>query len=240
VSGVVTRLKRTESPVLRHTLLRSRAFLHWLPRGHGARRRRVQRYLGSTEPPCLHFGAGGVRLPGWLDSDLISGDIYLDVTRPLPLPSQSVAYAFGEHVIEHIPEAAGVRLLGELRRVLRPGGVLRITTPDLRKIIALYFDENPVIDRESYARFLDRETGKRHERACQILNDYLRLWGHQYVYDEDDLRAKLLAAGFSKVERLEPGESEHESLRGLERHGGAEWVNRAEAMCLEASDAGRQ
>jgi predicted SAM-dependent methyltransferase len=232
---LVTRLKRTENPAARDLLLRTRGYLHYLPRGHVARRRTVARYLASQDEPRLQIGAGPVALAGWLNSDLISGDIYLDLARRLPLPSGTFAYVFGEHVIEHIPEATGTALLGELHRVLRPGGVLRLTTPDLRKIIAIYEDRNPVVERDEYARFLDEETGKRHERACQIFNDYLRLWGHRYIYDEEDLTAKLYAAGFGLVERRESGESEHALLRGLERHGGAEWVNRAEAMSLEAT-----
>jgi hypothetical protein len=35
------------------------------------------------------------------------------------------------------------------------------------------------------------------------------------------------------VERVEPGESRHERLRGLERHG-EPWVNRVEALTIEA------
>ena len=101
-------------------------------------------------------------------------------------------------------------------------------------MIAIYEDRNPVIDREAYTRWLGDLTGKRRERPCQVLNDYLRMWGHRYIYDEDDLAARLREAGFAHVRREEPGESSHEALRGLERHGGAEWVNRAEAMCLEA------
>jgi predicted SAM-dependent methyltransferase len=175
-----------------------------------------------------------VKLPGWLNSDLVSGDMHLDLARPLPLPDETFKYAFGEHVIEHISERAGMQLLRELYRVLRPGGVLRITTPDLRKIIAIYEDQNPVIDRDAYARFLDNMTGKRHERACQIFNDYMHLWGHLYVYDEEDLTAKLRLAGFDDVRRVEPGESCHEALRGIEHHGLA-WQNAAEAMCFEGT-----
>jgi 2-polyprenyl-3-methyl-5-hydroxy-6-metoxy-1,4-benzoquinol methylase len=63
-----------------------------------------------------------------LNSDLISGEIYLDLTRPLPLPDECFTYVFGEHVIEHIPEGVAVALLGELHRVLRPGGVLAAST----------------------------------------------------------------------------------------------------------------
>lgn len=235
MTGLITRLKRTESPILRDLLLRARGSAHWAAKGHLVRKRIVREYLASTDEPRLQIGTGPLSLPGWLNSDLISADVYLDVTRPLPLPDASFAYAFGEHLIEHVPEATGARLLRELHRVLRPGGVLRLTTPDLRKLVALYEDRNPVISREDYARFLDSETGKVHERGAQIFNDYLRLWGHRYVYDEEDLTAKLLAAGFVEVVREETGESRHEALRGLERHGGADWVNRAEAMCLEAT-----
>jgi hypothetical protein len=60
----------------------------------------------------------------------------------------------------------------------------------------------------------------------------MRAWGHRYVYDEEDLVAKLREAGFSPVERVEPGESSDPVLAGIERHG--DWVNDAEAMTLEA------
>ena len=234
---LVDRLKRTEDPAARLVLLRARGAAHRALRGHAVRSRAVERYLAAHAEPKLHFGAGPIELEGWLNSDLIAGDIHLDLERPLPLPDAAFSFAFGEHVIEHLPEQSGLRLLDELRRVLRPGGVLRLTTPDLRKLIALYEDRNPVISLADYRRFFDELTAKPHERACQVLNDYLRLWGHRYVYDQEDLTAKLAAAGFVEVTRREPGESEHPPLRDLERHGGADWVNQAEAMCLEATRA---
>jgi len=232
---LVERLKRTEDPVVRHLLLRSRGALHAATNGHLARRRTVARYLAATAEPRLQIGAGPVALPGWLDSDLINGPVHLDLERPLPLPDASFAYVFGEHVIEHLSEAAGVALLAELHRTLRPGGVLRLTTPDLAKIVALYEDSNPEISRDDYARYLESVTGKPSARPAQLLNNYLRLWGHRHVYDESDLVARLRAAGFVDVARREPGESPHTPLRGIERHGHAAWVNRAEAMCLEAT-----
>ncbi|MCP9489424.1 MAG: methyltransferase domain-containing protein [Solirubrobacteraceae bacterium MAG38_C4-C5] len=173
-----------------------------------------------------------------MDTDLIAGETYLDLERPLPFAARTFAFAFGEHVLEHLAERTATVLLCELRRVLRPGGVLRLTTPDLRKIVALYEDRNPVVALADYARFLDEQTAKPHERPCQVLNDYMRLWGHLWIYDEEDLNARLYAAGFERVTRHETGHSDHPSLRHLERHGGADWVNRAEAMCLEATVSG--
>jgi predicted SAM-dependent methyltransferase len=233
--GLVDRLKRVEDPAARELLLRTRGSLHWLARGHAVRRGIVSRYLSSTNEPRLQIGSGPNGLDGWLNSDLISGDIYLDLSRRLPLPDASFRYVFGEHVVEHLSEAAGERLLGELYRVLRPGGVLRLTTPDLRKIIAIYEDRNRVVGHDDYARFLGDLTGKPLERPGQVFNCYLRSWGHRYIYDEEDLGCKLRKQGFSSIERRDPGQSPYGPLRGIDRHGGAPWVNDAEAMCVEAT-----
>jgi predicted SAM-dependent methyltransferase len=231
----VVRLKRTERPVVRSVLLRGAGMLHAAATGHVVRRARVRRYLARQSEPRLQLGAGPHRLPGWLDTDLIAGPVHLDAARRLPLPDESFAYVFAEHVIEHLPEATGAALLRELHRVLRPGGVARLTTPDLRKVVALYEDRNPVVSRDEYAAYLTGQTGKPYDQPARLFNDFLRLWGHRHVYDEQDLTAKLHAAGFASVTRHEPGASDHSALRGIERHGDAGWVNAAEAMCLEAT-----
>ena len=232
---LVTKAKRTEDPVLRLLLLRAAGAAHYARRGHRIRRATVERYLAESEEPKLHFGAGPISLDGWLNCDLITGDVHVDLERPLPLPSGAFACAFGEHVIEHLDERAIPGLLRELHRVLRPGGVLRLTTPDLRKLIALYEDRNPEIGLERYSAWLSAQTGKDSTQPAQVFNDYMRLWGHRHVFDEPELKARLRAAGFESVERREPLASPHPALRGLERHGGEEWVNRAEAMTLEAT-----
>ena len=156
-----------------------------------------------------------------------------DATR-IPLRAGSVDGVISVEAAFHFSSRA--RFFSEVRRVLRPGGVARITTPDLKKLIAIYEDRNPAIDREGYARFMDEMTATRHDTGCQIFNDFMRLWGHEYVYDEEDLTLKLTRAGFGLIESWEPGESRHEALRGVEQHG-ADWENRAEAMCLDATVA---
>jgi predicted SAM-dependent methyltransferase len=234
VTSALTRLKRVEHPASRYLLLRGRGLLHYARRGHSVRRRIIEAYLAASDEPCLHFGAGPKRIEGWLNSDLIAGDVYLDLGRPLPFPDGGLAYMFGEHVFGCLSEPQAMAMLSEAHRVLRPGGVLRLTTPDLEKLIALYRDENPVVRRDDYIRYLEEETGKPARRRAQMLNDLLRLWSIRYTYDEEDLVAKLREAGFVEVQRVEPGESAHAALKGVERHGDP-WVNRAEALCIEAT-----
>lgn len=232
---LVRRLKGVESPAVREVLLVARGFLHWVVRGHVVRRRAIRRHLHGDAAPKLHLGSGSIHLDGWLNADLVAGDVYLNLKRRLPVPDGTFAFVFGEHVIEHLSEEAGQRLLREVHRVLRPGGVLRLTTPDLAKLVALYEDRNPVVERAAFASYLSAITDRSIARPAQVLNAELRLWGHRYVYDEQDLTARLRQARFSRIERRESGRSPHPELDGLERHGGEAWVNQAEAMALEAT-----
>ncbi|HKT04171.1 MAG TPA: methyltransferase domain-containing protein, partial [Rugosimonospora sp.] len=53
----------------------------------------------------------------------------LDAARPLPFRHESLAAVVMGDLIEHVYDP--LRLLGECRRVLRPGGALVVTTPNL-------------------------------------------------------------------------------------------------------------
>ena len=233
MSTLIDRAKRVESPIVRVAFLRGRGTAHMLAAGHVVRARRVREYLARDPEPALQVGGGPLDLPGWLNGDLIAGDVYLDLERRLPLPDARFAYAFGEHVIEHIAPRRVPRLLAELRRVLRPGGTLRLTTPDLAKLVAIYEDRSPDTSRAEYSAFVAQIVDRPGLLPAAMLNTAIRGWGHRHIYDEPELTALLLAAGFSGVERVEPGTSAHERLVGIERHG--KWVNRVEAMTLEST-----
>lgn len=213
---------------------RFRTATHQTLHGHLARRRAFRRYIAIQRSPRLQVGAGPNWIEGWFNTDILSGDAYLDITRKLPFRDSTFAYVFGEHVIEHVPLPIGMALLSEIRRVLKPGGVLRLTTPDLPKIIALYQDRNDAISLAEYTKWMDEITPHVHTTSCQVFNSFMHEWGHQYVYDEQDLTGRLFDAGFDSVVRRDPGESDHPLLRGIERHG-PDWENWAEAMCLEAT-----
>jgi len=55
-----------------------------------------------------------------------------------------------EHFIEHISFADAVKFLAEVRRLLKPGGTLRLSTPDLAIYAAAFFDPAQRFYQEHY------------------------------------------------------------------------------------------
>ena len=87
----------------------------------------------------LNWGCGLHPEPGWINSDLKSGpgiDVSVDIRDGLPLDDDSLDYVVSIHALPMISYPDLVPVLSELRRVLKPGGVLRLCLPDVEKGIA--------------------------------------------------------------------------------------------------------
>jgi len=89
----------------------------------------------------LHLGAGSSKLPGLLNCDLFNpeADLKVDATNLDIFDDESVDLIESHHMIEHLSFAETERALSEWRRVLRPGGLLVITCPDILKICLQWF-----------------------------------------------------------------------------------------------------
>lgn len=157
----------------------------------------------------LHLGCGEHLIPGWANIDLIGfpGVVPWNLAQPLPVADGTVDRVFSEHFHEHITLAQGIALLAEIHRVLKTGGVVRISTPDMEKLITEY-------QARRVDEWLDVEWAP--ETPCQMLNEGVRLWGHEFIYDFDELALQLRRVGFRDVRRVSWRESEHDDLRGLE------------------------
>jgi predicted SAM-dependent methyltransferase len=89
----------------------------------------------------LNWGCGAWPEPGWINSDLKDGpgiDLACDILQGLALESDSLDYVVSIHAFPEIPYPNLVDALQELRRVLKPGGVLRLALPDLDRGIEAY------------------------------------------------------------------------------------------------------
>ena len=133
-------------------------------------------------------------------------------------------------------------MLRECLRVLKPGGVLRISTPDLAVLVGLYQE-----DRDALAdRYIEWITDRYLQdievyKALFVINNAFRNWGHQFLYDVEVLEMAMSEVGFVDIVRCAPGESTHVDLRGIEAHGvvvGDEEMNAFETMVFEGMRPG--
>lgn len=157
----------------------------------------------------LHLGCGDNVLSGWSNIDLVGSRkvIAHDLTRELPVESGTIECIYTEHFIEHITRDEAVSLLKECYRLLRAGGVIRLSTPDLRKIFVEY-------DAGRTSEWTDVDW--KPATPCQMVNEGMREWGHKFLYDPEELSLALQEAGFDQVVAAGWRQSEHPRLRGLE------------------------
>jgi SAM-dependent methyltransferase len=215
------------------------------------RQKVIEEYLTSNSIKKLQVGAGRNPLPGWLNTDYeptANSIIFLDATTPFPFNDAAFDYVFSEHMIEHISYLEGIIMMKEVFRVLKPGGKVRIATPDINYIVGL-FSLNKTREQHQYIEYVLTEymglyspsKSKLHGRrpeydidfehvrryypnvnedgVCFIVNQFFRGFGHQFLYDEHSLGAIMKEAGFENICRYKPKESDDINLQGIESHG---------------------
>jgi SAM-dependent methyltransferase len=178
---------------------------------------RFRKEVASTSAPIkLEIGGHHPR-EGWLVTNVNAVTrLYLDATRRWPLKTSSIDYVFSDNVIEHLTLQAGRQMLLEAHRCLRPGGIIRTVTPDLRAHVDMYLQGGGVLNNEVANHY--RDIGLDVEYPIDLVRIPVAAFGHHagYVHDFDTLAAELHRAGFSNVIRCELGESAHQALRGLD------------------------
>ncbi|MEM9927284.1 MAG: methyltransferase domain-containing protein [Cyanobacteria bacterium P01_D01_bin.50] len=186
----------------------------------------IKNYFLNNQIRKLHIGCGNHRLKGWLNADLSSNSakiLRIDATKTFPFDSTQFDYIFSEHMIEHITYSGGEIMLSECFRVLKPGGKLRISTPDFLFLINLYQDNKSKIQTDFIKHSSDKwiENSPLYKNAPDfreifVINNYMRSWGHEFIYDEKVLHYLLEKIGFIKVSRVNVSESQDEALQKLE------------------------
>jgi predicted SAM-dependent methyltransferase len=107
-------------------------------------------------------------------------DWELDLRFPFKCPDRFYSGVFCEHVLEHLTPAESLRLLGELNRIVVPGGVVRVSVPSIEAALERYWSAPPQSRAAEIAQL-----------ACKH--------GHRNVFDSASLCAYLEQAGFTDV-----------------------------------------
>lgn len=81
----------------------------------------------------LDIGCGNWKYPGYetLDNDpIVKPDILADIEDYIPVSDETYDEIRCHHILEHIETKNKVKVLAELWRILKPGGILDIELPN--------------------------------------------------------------------------------------------------------------
>lgn len=140
----------------------------------------------------LHIGGREVK-EGWKLLNAQDGpgvDFVGDIRDLSQFPAQSCSMIYGSHILEHINQQDMVDTLQGIRRLLKPGGELCISVPDLDTLCRLFV--HPDLNYE----------GKFHVMRM-MFGGQVDPWDFHYIGLNFDILCNYLsAAGFTQCKRV--------------------------------------
>ena len=131
-----------------------------------------------------------------------------DVRKKLPFDNESIDCIYSSHLIEHLRKDEAEKVLRECFRVLKRGGVIRLSIPDLEILARIYIKEVEDIknnkgkmDYLPSERFLDILGMGEKTKTPFILKIFSSGSGHRWMYDQISLTALLESCGFVDVQK---------------------------------------
>jgi predicted SAM-dependent methyltransferase len=118
-----------------------------------------------------------------------------DATKGLPISSGSVHVLYSSHMLEHLDTTEAKFFLKEARRVLRSGGIIRLSVPDLHEQV------------QKYLEFGDADVFIARTQLCQskpkTIMQRLRILivgtrHHNWMYDGPSMVRLLSSMGFKE------------------------------------------
>jgi len=163
----------------------------------------------------INLGSGHWKLDGWVNVDIdfeSQPDVCADLAGGLPFASGVARLMHTEDFIDQLTLENAEAFLRECHRILAPGGVLRVLTPDMRRLAQLYLD-----DPEQLKTLWNRFVGVPLllDTAGEVFNLGMRFAGHTFLYDEESFKALAARCGFD-ARRVDYRHSEIPELRNLD------------------------
>ncbi len=169
---------------------------------------------GFSKMPCakINLCSGTLHLDGYCNIDVDEGsDLILDLNKKLlPFADSSAEVVVCMSAINYFTHMRGAEIIADVYRVLKPGGISRFGTQDLKLIAEKYVANDKEFFFQKLSDGTDRFVG-------DTMADKINSWFYgypsgkgavcKYFYDYEALAALFVKAGFSVVERKAYGES---------------------------------
>ena len=161
----------------------------------------------------INLGSGHWKIRDWVNVDLDFAsrpDVCADLSVGLPFRDACADFMHTEDFIDQLDLEHAQKFLGECYRILKPGGVIRVLTPDVEQLADLY------LNHPEHLKSLWRDhvgVPLRFGTAAEILNVGMRFAGHTFMYDAETFGKLATSCGF-RAERVSFQASAHPELRG--------------------------
>ncbi|BDB64971.1 hypothetical protein T36_1433 [Helicobacter cinaedi] len=89
----------------------------------------------------LNFACGSRIHPDWINIDFSPIDKRVkkvNLLRTLPFADKSFDVAYSSHFLEHLTPQKALQILKEIKRILKPNGIVRLVVPDLENLASVY------------------------------------------------------------------------------------------------------
>jgi predicted SAM-dependent methyltransferase len=127
---------------------------------------------------------------------------WADATKHIPEQDNSVDAIYSSHMLEHLDREDAQKFLAEARRILRHGGVIRLSVPNIKNVVENYIKDGDA-DKLIENTLLTRKKPKTVLEKIRYLLIGDR--NHQWMYDAHSLCKLLLSVGFKDARAMEPG-----------------------------------
>ncbi|MEK7555434.1 MAG: methyltransferase domain-containing protein [Patescibacteria group bacterium] len=140
----------------------------------------------------INVGCGEKGISGFINIDanpLRPKILLYDVRLKLPFSDDSATIIYVSNILEHFYLDELANILKEFRRIMRPGGILRIVVPDLEKSISSYIQKDSQFFSDFPRNF--KSIGGR------FVNLIFCDSQHKTAFDFNFIKELLAAVGFS-------------------------------------------
>ena len=209
--------------------------------------KQINQYVQVSSVKKLQIGSGGTILKDWLNTDLILENekiVFMDAGERFPIPDETFDYVYSEHLFEHLTFDQQCNYLKESWRILKPGGKMRLATPDFDFLIGLACENPNEVQKNyinwNYHNYLCNQSKIYYDEPntpVYIINNYFKDWGHQLIHNKGSLSNLLLHFNFKEITKFQVLESKDVNFLKLEHHMNQIGIsnNILETLILEAT-----
>lgn len=157
---------------------------------HKLLRKLIRPFMNKSQSEYLDFA---------IRNNIIQGD-----AKSLPCMDNSIDVIYTSHMIEHLDLPTMNTFVSECHRCLKPGGILRIVTPDLDILFDHYLKTKDAIDFAQRSTFY-RSSGRQLKERLRVAISGDR--EHKIIYNKETLSDYLVKHNFVNVECLPAGQT---------------------------------